>query len=120
MEVVQKQKDKLPITNTIASADARNILQVKISNLYEVCKTATQSEIGWRMAFDGSVAAKFVFEGGQTYRRQYDLTRIMKALQTGSFPTVQKVYSNAIYMVARGQNDDRDIYEGEDGTPEGT
>ena len=115
-------KRQLPISNTIpASADAKGkeySASENFSNLYEVCKTiATQSEIGWRMAFDGTLTLE-VFEGAdlsQTVR--FDTN--YESLANGDFSDSSESYSNAIYIGGKGQNDDRDIYEGEDGTPQG-
>ena len=116
-------KRQLPISNTIpASADAKGkvySVSENFTNLYEVCKTiATQSEIGWRMAFDGNVLSLEVFTGqdlSQTVR--FDTN--YESLANGDFTDSSESYSNAIYIGGKGQNDDRDIYEGEDGTPEG-
>ena len=115
-------KRQLPIANTIpsgASAKGKEYsASENFSNLYEVCKTiATQSEIGWRMAFDGTLTLE-VFEGAdlsQTVR--FDTN--YESLANGEFSDSSESYSNAIYIGGKGQNDDRDIYEGEDGTPEG-
>lgn len=115
-------KRQLPIANTIpASADAIGkvySVSENFTNLYEVCKTiATQSEIGWRMAFDGALTLE-VFSGqdlSQTVR--FDTN--YESLANGEFSDSSESYSNAIYIGGKGQNDDRDIYEGEDGTPEG-
>ena len=115
-------KRQLPISNTIpASASAKGkeySASENFSNLYEVCKTiATQSEIGWRMAFDGTLTLE-VFEGAdlsQTVR--FDTN--YESLANGDFSDSSESYSNAIYIGGKGQNDDRDIYEGEDGTPQG-
>ena len=117
-----ESKRQLPISNTIpASADAKGkvySVSENFSNLYEVCKTiATQSEIGWRMAFDGGLTLE-VFEGqdlSQTVR--FDTN--YESLANGEFTDSSEAFSNAIYIGGKGQNDDRDIYEGEDGTPEG-
>ena len=116
-------KRQLPIANTIpASADAKGkeySASENFSNLYEVCKTiATQSEIGWRMSFDGSGLSLEVFEGAdlsQTVR--FDTN--YESLANGDFSDSSESYSNAIYIGGKGQNDNRDIYEGEDGTPQG-
>ena len=115
-------KRQLPITNTIpASADAKGkeySASENFTNLYEVCKTiATQSEIGWRLAFDGTLTLE-VYEGtdrSQTVR--FDTS--YESLANGEFQDSSDSFSNAIYIGGKGQNDDRDIYEGEDGTPEG-
>jgi len=116
-------KRQLPISNTIpASSDAigkEYAVSEQFTNLYEVCKTiATQSEIGWRMAFDGSGLSLEVFEGtdlSQTVR--FDTS--YESLANGNFTDSSDSFSNAIYIGGKGQNDNRDIYEGEDGTPEG-
>lgn len=116
-------KRRLPITNTIpASADAKGkvySVSENFTNLYEVCKTiATQSEIGWRIAFDGSGLTLEVYEGtdrSQTVR--FDTS--YESLANGEFQDSSDSFSNAIYIGGKGQNDDRDIYEGEDGTPSG-
>ena len=118
-----EEKRRLPITNTIpASADAKGkvySVSENFTNLYEVCKTiATQSEIGWRIAFDGSGLSLEVFEGAdlsQTVR--FDTS--YESLANGEFTDSSDAFSNAVYIGGKGQNDDRDIYEGEDGTPEG-
>ena len=115
-------KRQLPISNTIpASADAIGkvySVSENFTNLYEVCKTiATQSEIGWRMSFDGALTLE-VFSGqdlSQTVR--FDTN--YESLANGEFTDSSDSFSNAIYIGGKGQNDDRDIYEGEDGTPEG-
>jgi hypothetical protein len=115
-------KRQLPIANTIpASADAIGkvySVSENFTNLYEVCKTiATQSEIGWRMYFDGALTLE-VFSGqdlSQTVR--FDTN--YESLANGEFSDSSESYSNAIYIGGKGQNDDRDIYEGEDGTPQG-
>ena len=115
-------KRRLPISNTIpASVDAKGkvySVSENFTNLYEVCKTiATQSEIGWRMSFDGALTLE-VFSGqdlSQTVR--FDTN--YESLANGEFSDSSESYSNAIYIGGKGQNDDRDIYEGEDGTPEG-
>ena len=69
------------------------------------------------MAFDGALTLE-VFSGqdlSQTVR--FDTN--YESLANGEFSDSSESYSNAIYIGGKGQNDDRDIYEGEDGTPEG-
>jgi len=118
-----ESKRQLPIANSIpSSADAKGkvySVSENFSNLYEVCKTiATQSEIGWRMAFDGTSLSLEVFSGqdlSQTVR--FDTN--YESLANGEFTDSSDSFSNAIYIGGKGQNDDRDIYEGEDGTPTG-
>ena len=112
-------KRQLPIINVIpASADAKGkvySVSENFTNLYEICKTiATQSEIGWRLSFDGALTLE-VFSGqdlSQTVR--FDTN--YESLANGEFSDSSESYSNAIYIGGKGQNDDRDIYEGEVGT----
>jgi hypothetical protein len=116
-------KRQLPIINTIpASADAigkEYSVSEQFTNLYEVCKTiATQSEIGWRLAFDGSGLTLECYEG--TDRSQtVQFSTSFDSLADGQFTDSSESFSNAIYVGGKGQNDDRDIYEGENGTPSG-
>jgi hypothetical protein len=118
-----EEKRRLPITNVSpATADAKGkeySVSENFSNLYEVCKTiATQSEIGWRIAFDGSGLTLEVFEGSDLSQSvRFDTN--YESLANGEFTDSSDAYSNAIYIGGKGQNDDRDIYEGEDGSPSG-
>ena len=116
-------KRQLPIINTIpASADAigkEYSVSEQFTNLYEVCKTiATQSEIGWRLAFDGISLTLECYQG--TDRSQtVQFSTSFDSLADGQFTDSSESFSNAIYVGGKGQNDDRDIYEGENGTPSG-
>ena len=63
-----ESKRQLPIINTIpASADAigkEYSVSEQFSNLYEVCRTiATQSEIGWKINFDGENLTLVIYNG---------------------------------------------------------
>jgi len=116
-------KRQLPIINTIPTTENAigKIYSVseQFSNLYEVCKTiATQSEIGWRIAFENGELTLEIYAGtdrSQTVR--FDTN--YESLANGEFSDSSESFSNAIYVGGKGQNDDRDIYEGEDGTPSG-
>ena len=118
-----ESKRQLPVVNTIpASADAiGKVYSVaeSFSNLYEVLVTiATQSEIGWRLAFDGSGLTLECYEGvdrSQTVRFDTDY----ESLSNGQFTDSSESFANAIYIGGKGTGSDRDIYEGEDGTPQG-
>jgi len=110
-------KRQLPITNVIpAQADAIGkefSASEQFTNLYEVCKTiATQSEIGWRISFiEGSLVLE-CYQGenkSQTIRFDTDY----ESLANGQFVDSSESFSNAIYVGGKGQNDSRDIYEGE-------
>ncbi len=116
-------KRQLPINNIIpADADAKGkvySVSEQFTNLYEVCKTiATQSEIGWRIAFESGALTLEVYareDLSQTVR--FDTN--YESLANGEFSDSSESFSNAIYVGGKGQNDDRDIYEGESGTPSG-
>ena len=85
----------------------------QFSNLYEVCKTiATQSEIGWRLEFNGTSLNLVCFEGtDRTQTVQFSTS--FDSLANGEFVDSSESFANAIYVGGKGQNDDRDIYEGE-------
>ena len=118
-----ESKRRLPIINTIpASADAigkEYSVSEQFTNLYEVCKTiATQSEIGWRLAFDGTSLTLECYEG--TDRSQtVQFSTSFDSLANGEFSDSSESFSNAIYVGGKGDNEERDIYEGENGTPSG-
>jgi hypothetical protein len=116
-------KRQLPITNTIPDSSSAIGKEYSVSeqftNLYEVCKTiATQSEIGWRLNFDGASLTLECYEG-EDKSQTVQFSTNFDSLANGEFSDSSESYSNAIYVGGKGQNDDRDIYEGEDGTPEG-
>ena len=116
-------KRQLPITNTIPDSSSAIGKEYSVSeqftNLYEVCKTiATQSEIGWRLNFDGASLTLECYEG-EDKSQTVQFSTNFDSLANGEFSDSSESYSNAIYVGGKGQNDNRDIYEGEDGTPEG-
>ena len=116
-------KRQLPITNVIPETENAigKVYSVseQFTNLYEVCKTiATQSEIGWRLAFDGEGLTLECYEGeNRSEEVRFDTS--YESLANGEFSDSSESFSNAIYVGGKGQNDDRDIYEGENGTPGG-
>lgn len=112
-----EQKRKLPITNTIPNSEnsigKEYSASEQFSNLYEVCKTiATQSEIGWRLEFNGTNLNLVCFQGtDRTQTVQFSTS--FDSLADGKFTDSSESFANAIYVGGKGQNDDRDIYEGE-------
>ena len=117
-----ESKRQLPINNVIPeSADAigkEYSVSEQFTNLYEVCKTiATQSEIGWRIAFNGSLSLEVYAGNNLSQTVRFDTN--YESLANGEFSDSSESFSNAIYIGGKGQNDNRDIYEGEDGTPAG-
>lgn len=115
-------KRQLPIENIIP-ADAEAIgknysVSEQFTNLYEVCRTiATQSEIGWRIAFNGTLSLECFSGTDRSQTVQFSTS--FDSLANGEFSDSSESFSNAIYIGGKGQNDDRDIYEGEDGSPAG-
>ena len=110
-------KRQLPISNTIPTSENAigKVYSVseQFTNLYEVCQTiATQSEIGWRIEFDGTSLNLVCYSGedkSQTVRFDTDY----ESLANGEFSDSSDAFSNVVYVGGKGQNDDRDIYEGE-------
>ena len=116
-------KRRLPIANVIPnSADAIgkqfSILE-SFSNLYDVLSTiATQSEIGWRIKFENGTMTLECYPGSDLSDSVFFSTEF-DSLQDGEFNETTDSFSNAIYIGGKGQGDERDIYEGEDGSPAG-
>ena len=116
-------KRQLPIANTIpAYADAigkEYSVKEQGSNLYEVCKTiATQSEIGWRLNFNGQNLTLECYEG-EDRSQLVQFSPTFDSLANGEFIDTNESFSNAVYISGKGQNSEKDLYEGEDGTPNG-
>lgn len=119
-------KRQLPVANTIPeSANAigkEYSVAEAFSNLYDTLVTiATQSEIGWRIKFDGTLTLE-VYEGSDLsssvqFSTDYD------SLSNGEFTDSSESFANTIYVGGKGTGSDRDIYEGEveteGATPEG-
>ena len=109
-------KRQLPITNIIPDvADAIGksySVAESFTNLYEVLVTiATQTEIGWRINFNGSLSLEF-YEGTDrhlTVRFDTDY----ESLSNGEFKDSAEAFANTIYVGGKGTGSDRDIYEGE-------
>ena len=110
-------KRQLPITNTIpdsASAIGKEYsVAESFSNLYDTLVTiATQSEIGWRVKFDGTLTLE-VYEG--TDRSQtVQFSTNFDSLSSGEFTDSAESYANTVYVGGKGTGADRDIYEGEE------
>ena len=116
-----EEKRRLPINNIIPASEEAIGKEYSVSeqftNLYEVCKTiATQSEIGWRVAFDGTSLTLECYEG--TDRSQtVQFSTSFDSLANGEFSDSSESFSNVIYIGGKGQNDNRDIYESANITP---
>lgn len=114
-------KRQLPIVNTIpADADAIGkdySVSESFTNLYDVCVTiAIQSEIGWKIEFDGTDLSLDVY-GATDKSTTVKFDTSFESLANGEFGDSSESYANAIYIGGKGQNEERDIYEGEDGSP---
>lgn len=122
-----ENKRKLPIINIIplpANALGKEYsVSEEFSNLYEVCKTiATQSEFGWRIKFENGLLTLECFEGNDLHNSVF-FSPDFDSLASGNLSDSNNSFSNAIYVAGKGQNEERDLYEGEtvenDITPEG-
>lgn len=115
-------KRRLPVVNTIPAVNDAigSIYSVSESftNLYEVLRTiATQTEIGWRIRFDGELTLEF-YEG-EDRRETVRFDTNYDSLQDGEFTDSLESYANSILISGKGTGADRDLYEGETGTPQG-
>ena len=116
--VNSENKRKLPIVNTIPATEYaignEYSVSEQFSNLYDVLQTiATQSEIGWRLDFDGTNLTLIIFEGtNRSENIRFDTD--YESLRNGEFSDSSESFSNTVYVGGKGQNEDRDIYEGED------
>lgn len=115
-------KRRLPVVNTIPAVNDAigSVYSVSESftNLYEVLRTiATQTEIGWRIRFDGELTLEF-YEG-EDRRETVRFDTNYDSLQNGEFTDSLESYANSILISGKGTGSDRDIYEGETGTPQG-
>lgn len=109
-------KRQLPVANTIpssASAIGKSYSVAEaFSNLYDTLVTiATQSEIGWRIKFDGILTLE-VFEGADL-SSQVQFSTDYDSLSNGEFTDSAESYANTVYVAGKGTGSDRDIYEGE-------
>lgn len=116
-------KRRLPIANVIPnSVDAigkQFSISESFTNLYDVLTTiATQSEIGWRIKFENGTMTLECYPGSDLSDSVFFSTEF-DSLQDGEFNETTNSFSNAIYIGGKGQGDERDIYEGEDGSPAG-
>ena len=110
-------KRQLPITNTIPSSSnavgKEYSVAESFSNLYDTLVTiATQSEIGWRIKFDGTLILECY--AGNDLSSQVQFSTDFDSLSNGEFTDSAESYANSIYVGGKGTGADRDIYEGED------
>ena len=109
-------KRQLPVNNLIPDAAAAIGKEYSVaeafSNLYDTLVTiATQSEIGWRVKFDGTLTLE-VFEG-EDLSNQVQFSTDFDSLANGEFTDSAESYANTVYVAGKGTGSDRDIYEGE-------
>lgn len=117
-----ESKRRLPIENNIPTVDNAIGGECSISeaftNLYEVMATiATQTNTGWRVKYhDGNLTLE-CFSGVDRSKNVF-FTVSHDALQEGNFVDSSESFANTVYVGGKGQGDERDIYEGENGNPE--
>lgn len=107
-------KRQLPVINTIPEDGKGKVYSVaeSFTNLYDTLVTiATQSEIGWRVRFDGSLTLE-VFEGNDL-SIQVQFSTDYDSLANGEFKDSSEAFANTVYIGGKGTGADRDIYEGE-------
>jgi len=119
-------KRQLPVSNTIPSSSSALGKEYSVaeafSNLYDTLVTiATQSEIGWRIKFEGTLTLE-VYEGADL-SSQVQFSTDYDSLSNGEFTDSSESYANTVYVAGKGTGSDRDIYEGEQeiegGSPSG-
>ena len=109
-------KRQLPVNNTIPSSSVAlgktYSCAEAFSNLYDVLVTiATQSEIGWRIKFDGVLILE-VFKGTDL-SSSVQFSTDFDSLSNGEFVDSAESFANTVYVGGKGTGSDRDIYEGE-------
>ena len=109
-------KRRLPINNTIPTSENALGKEYTVSeaytNLYDVlCTIATQSEIGWRIKFDGELTLE-VFNGEDISDSVFFSTDF-ESLANGNFSDTNENFTNAVYIGGKGDGSERDIYDGE-------
>lgn len=117
-------KRRLPIFNTIPagqnSVGQMYSVSEEYNNLYDVCvEIATQSETGWRFKFDNGSLTMECYSG-RDLTNEVNFGTKFNSMRDGQLVDSFDSFTNAVYVGGKGQNDDRDIYEGEhaiDGNP---
>lgn len=109
-------KRRLPVINVIPDpTDAigkEYSIAESFTNLYEILTTiATQTEIGWRIKFDGELTLEFYSGTDRHETVRFDTN--YESLSNGEFTDSAESYANTIYVGGKGTGTDRDIYEGE-------
>lgn len=108
-------KRYLPISNAIPSGSGVGesyVVSEAFTNLYDVLVTiATQTQIGWRVAFTGSLALD-IYEG-EDKSSYIKFNAKMQTLDSGTYTDSNSEFTNAVYIGGKGNGTDRDIYVGE-------
>ena len=112
-----EEKRRLPVVNVIPTSENAIGTEYSVSesftNLYEVLSTiATQTEIGWRINYNGSALILEFYTGTdrhETVRFDTDF----ESLSNGTFTDSNENFSNAFYIGGKGTGSQREIYEGE-------
>lgn len=111
-----ESKRRLPITNIIPNNNDAIGKDYTVSeaftNLYDVlCTIATQSEIGWRIKFDGTLILEFY--QGEDLSEKVSFSTDFESLANGNFNDTKENFTNAVYIGGKGNGSERDIYDGE-------
>ena len=118
-----EEKRRLPISNTIPTEEntvgSTYSVSEAYSNLYDVlCTIATQSEIGWAVTFNGTNLTLEIYVGSNLSNSVFFSTDF-ESLANGNYKDSSESFANSIYIGGKGTGTERDIYEGENGSPEG-
>lgn len=110
-------KRRLPIFNAIPdgqdSVGQMYSVSEEYNNLYDVCvEIATQSETGWRLKFDNGSLTMECYSG-LDLTNEVNFGTKFNSMRDGQLVDSFDSFTNAVYVGGKGQNDDRDIYEGE-------
>ena len=101
-------KRKLPISNSIplVGVGASYVVNEAYSNLYDVLVTiATQTQIGWRIYFGGSLELEIFIGTNRSNYIRFDTT--MQTLDSGSFTDSNDEFTNAVYIGGKGNGTDK-------------
>ena len=109
-------KRRLPISNVIPeTASAKGgvySVSESYTNLYDaLCTIATQSEIGWAVAFENGALTLEVFEG-RDLKDSVFFSTDFESLANGEYTDTAESFANVLYIGGKGEGSEQDMYEG--------
>ena len=111
-----ESKRRLPISNVIPeTASAKGgvySVSESYTNLYDaLCTIATQSEIGWAVAFENGALTLEVFEG-RDLKDSVFFSTDFESLANGEYTDTAESFANVLYIGGKGEGSEQDMYEG--------